>query len=175
VRTTSIARRYARATFEVAQEQNAATEWQSFLDELAALALDRSLLGALENPNISDEQKLKALRGAFQSLPEPLANLLRLLIQRHRLGTLPGIAAAFAQFVDEAEGRTEAEVVSARLLDDSELKAVEEHLTKHTGKTVRLRKSVDPALIGGVVLRIGDEVIDASISTRLDRLRQRLT
>lgn len=174
MRATSVARRYAKATFEVAREKGDAQEWLRHIEELAAALSDQELLVILRSPNISTDQKMEAVEAVFPELPAEIKNLVRLLVERHRIDILPGVATAFGQYVDEMLGRTEADVISARGLSLEELSAIQGHLSKRTGRTVRLRTSVDPHIIGGVVMRVGDELIDASVATRLERLRQRL-
>ncbi len=174
MRTTSVARRYAQATFEVARQNGDPRSWLQDLDRLADALRDRDLLAALRSPNFSSDQKLRVLKDLAPNLSPELINLLRLLIQRHRIEILPGIAAAFAQYLDELEGRVEADVLSARALSEDEVRSIQEQLSQRTGRTVRVRRAVDPKLLGGLVIRLGDELIDASVATRLERLRQRL-
>jgi F-type H+-transporting ATPase subunit delta len=174
MRTTSVARRYAKAAFEVAREKGDPQGWLSRLEALAATLSDQSLLPMLRSPNVTDHQKTAAIGRVFPDLTPEIRNLVRMLVQRHRVEMLPEIAAAFSQYLDDMLARTEAEVVSARSLSGDELRAIQDHLNVRTGRTVKLHTSIDKSLIGGVVIRIGDELIDASVATRLERLRQRL-
>lgn len=174
MRTTSVARRYAKALFDVTQSVGDPQAWVSALEAVASALSDPDLADTLRSPQLSTEQKMAAVTEAFPDLPSELRNLVWLLIQRRRLDILPGVAAAFSSLVDDMLGRTEAQVVTARTLSTDELMAIGDHLKVRTGRTVKLQTSTDPALIGGIVIRIGDELIDASVATRLERLRQRL-
>jgi F-type H+-transporting ATPase subunit delta len=174
VRANSVARRYARALFDVADQKGDADGWLSHLDALSAVTSDRQMTESFRNPGISDAAKIGALTQAFPDLPDEMKNLVRLLVIRNRTDILPGIAAAYTEYLDEKHGRVDAEVTSARPLSADEMAAIQEHLNKRTGLTVKVRTAVDESIIGGVVMRIGDEVIDASVATKLERMRQRL-
>jgi F-type H+-transporting ATPase subunit delta len=174
VRTTSVARRYAKAAFEVAREKGDPQSWVSRLEAVSDAVSDRELLAVLRSPSASAAHKITAIESVFPDLTPEQRNLVRILIQRHRIELLPAITAAFSGYLDEMLGRTEAGVVSARPLSGDELRAIQDHLNIRTGRTVKLKTSVDEALIGGVVMRVGDDLIDASVATKLERLRQKL-
>lgn len=174
MRTTSVARRYARAAFDVASEKGAAEEWLAQLIGLGQLLADRDLLNAMRSPNVTDAQKQAVVESLVPDLAPELRNLTRLLIRRSRIDIVPAVAEAFSHYLDEARGRVEAEVTSARALSDDEMRAIEEQLNRRTGRIVTLQTALEPALIGGIVIRVGDELIDASVATRLERLRQRM-
>lgn len=148
--------------------------WLRCLEPIAEAVADKQLAEALRSPDISSDKKVRAIEEAFPDLTPELRNLIKLLVHRHRIDLLPGITVAFSEFLDDELGRTEAEVTSARTLSTDELLAIQDHLNTRTGRTVRLRTGIDEKLIGGVVIRVGDELIDASVATRLERLRQRL-
>jgi len=174
LRTTSVARRYAKATFDVARERGDPQAWLGQLEGLSQVLSDQELLVAMRSPSLSYEQKLSVITTALPDLIPELRNLVALLIQRHRIGIVPAVAAAFASYLDEMLGRAEVEVVSARPLSKEEISQVEQLLTKRTGLVVKLKTVTNSALIGGIVIRVGDELIDASVATRLERLRQGL-
>src|SRR5581483_4389429 len=158
VRSTSVARRYARAAFEVAQEKGDPGGWLSRLEAVAEAVSDPNLAESLRNPEIPTSQKVQAIQDAFPDLTSELGNLIQLLVERDRIDLLPGIATAFSEYLDAELGRTEAQVTSARSLTGDELRAIQDHLAARTGRTVKLSTAVDERLIGGVVIRVGDEL-----------------
>ena len=174
MRTNSIARRYAEAAFDVANDKLQAEVWLPQLEALSSRLSQPDFAEVLRSPRISNEQKVAAIEEAFSSIPAELKNLLRLLVHRNRVELVPAITAAFSRRLDDLLGRVDAEVTSARPLTDEELEAVRVHLGKRTGKTVSVHQRTDPRLIGGVIMRVGDALIDASVATRLERLRQRM-
>jgi len=174
MRANSIARRYARATFEVAHEKGEPEGWLRQLEAVSSATSQPDLADALRSPAASDQMKVDAIVTVFPDLPGELRNLIALLVGRNRIDILPGICAAFQEYLDDLLGRVDAEVTSARPLSGDELRAIQDHLNKRTGRQVRVHISTDESLIGGIIMRVGDEVIDASVATKLDRLRQRL-
>jgi F-type H+-transporting ATPase subunit delta len=174
MRVNAVARRYARAAFEVARDQGDPQSWLSQLDTVAEAFSDHRLREALRTPDRPLTAKLEAVNRVFPDLRPEIRNLIEMLIGRRRAELMPQVAEGFRELVDDLLGRTSASVVSARPLQDEELTLIQQRLNERTGKTVRLSTSVDESLIGGVVIRVGDELIDASVITRLERLRQRL-
>ena len=174
MRANSVARRYARALFELAREKGNAASWLEQLEAVADATASKELAESLRSSSISEPHKIAALESVFSDLPQELRNLLRLLIARGRIDILPGICVAYREHLDELLGRVDAQVISARPLSSDEVEAIQTHLSERTGRTVTVNPAVDKDLIGGVIMRVGDEVIDASVATRLDRLRQRL-
>jgi F-type H+-transporting ATPase subunit delta len=175
--TGSIARRYAKALFGLATEQDRLEVWS---DALVALqeAIDGSpdLQDVLSNPVYSKEQRraiVGKLAGALKLDSEP-ANLLFLLADRNRLGYLAAIVATFRELADAGLGRLRAKVTSAALLDPAAVGAMAERLSQATNKKVLLDRDVDPALLGGVVAQVGSLVYDGSIRTQLEDLRRQL-
>jgi F-type H+-transporting ATPase subunit delta len=175
VRSDAVSRRYAQAAFEVAREQGGDLDlWLSQIRELADTVSDKALMSSLRSPGLPNSAKLAALQQGFPDLLPGVANLLKLLLAKRRIVSLPGIAEAFADFLDDHHGRSQASIISARTLQAEELASIQEHLNRRTGRAVRLETAVDPSLIGGIVIRVGDELIDASVASRLERLRQSL-
>ncbi|MDA8204320.1 MAG: ATP synthase F1 subunit delta, partial [Chloroflexi bacterium] len=107
-------------------------------------------------------------------VPRQVLNLIGLLMQRRRIELLPLLASEFQRLVDRRNGVTTATVTSATALSDDERRAVEQRLVQMTGGPVRVTTEVDPAIIGGIVVRIGDRQFDGSVRGRLERLRSRL-
>jgi F-type H+-transporting ATPase subunit delta len=172
-----IARRYAKALLEIGQETGSL---DALVDELAraALAYDSSpeLRQALENPLVPHESK-KAVTAEIADrlgLGETARNTLQLLVDRRRMRVLPGIAQLLKEMNDLKKGVLRAEVISAAPLSDGYYEKLHAQLEKLTGKNVALDRKIDPALIAGVVTRIGDTVYDGSVLARLREMRQAL-
>jgi F-type H+-transporting ATPase subunit delta len=174
VRPSTTARRYAEAAFDVAQADGNVDVW---LQDLGAVeeALRRPVVSAFfEDPNVGRDERLQTLPMLFPNAPQHVLNLLRLLATRHRMHLVPSVVREFEALVHEARGVLEASVTVARPIDEAERTEIAQRLGQATGKTVEVQTHVDPSIIGGVVIRVGDQLIDASISGRLQRLRQQL-
>ncbi len=170
--------RYARALVDVvlAEKLDTAQVDAQLQDLLAAFAANASLRMALEDPSIALEEKLKvidALAARTQWLPA-LRNFLAVLLQNGRVAALPEILASYRTEINARQNIGEAEIVSVRELDASERTALEARAAKLTGRSIRAVYKRDPALLGGVVLRIGTVVYDGSVRGKLERLRQQL-
>lgn len=171
---TARARRYARAAFEVAVESGDPESWLHQLHQVSAAFANSELRSVLKNPNVPMEQKLSSVQRILPDLQPGVANLVRLLIARQHPDIVAGIAEAFAAYLNQYRGKADASVVSARPLNEDDLTLIRHRLHALTGRTVEVQSLVDPLLIGGIVIRVGDQLIDASVATRLDRLHQRL-
>ncbi|MBK8510416.1 MAG: F0F1 ATP synthase subunit delta [Candidatus Competibacter sp.] len=185
VRPTSAARPYARAAFEDAQAAKALPLWSELLQIAAAVAADpamQRLLGPW-NPQMRGEQKAELvadlcrdLRGQDAgAIPESFVAFLKMLAEFHRLNLLPGIAVLFERFRAEAESVLRAELISAVAVTDAQRKRVTKALKTKFKRSVVLDCKIDPALIAGAVIRIGDRVIDGSARGRLDKLATALS
>lgn len=174
MRAGAIAKRYARAAFEVAQGQGAVDRWLADLQLLGAAVSDPAVARWLENTKVTAARKEEVLTGALPQ-PDPLfVNLIKLLIAKNRITLLPEVAAMFERFVNQARNVTVAEVTTAVPIDAAEEARIMQQLATMTGQQVQLTTRIDPNIIGGVVARIGDRVIDGSVRTRLSRLRREL-
>jgi F-type H+-transporting ATPase subunit delta len=173
-----VARRYAQALIEVAQEAGAVEQVMKDLHGFAGLldANDGILGAALGSPVFTSEEREHVLDELLPKLGlHPLTtNLFRLANDKHRFGVIADIAAAFETLADEAAGRQAATVTTAEPMSPQVEAEIRSALEKSTGKTIRLTTKVDPSLIGGVVAKIGGIVYDASIKSRLERLKQDL-
>ena len=171
-----VATTYAEALYQAAADKNAVGQVAADLDALVeALGVDSDVARVLNSPKVDSRAK-KAALGALADNANPLTiNLLQLLVDRGRLEELPSLASAFADRVEVAEGRLAVEVTSAiPLVDDLRAKVVD-RIREQTGKTPEITERVDPDIIGGLVLRIGGVVTDASVRGRLDGLRRTIT
>ena len=171
-----VATTYAEALYQAAAHKNVVDQVASDLKALAeALGADSDVARVLNNPKIDSRAK-KAALGALAGTANPLTiNLLQVLVDRGRLEELPAVAQAFAERVASAEGRLAVEVTTAvPLVDDLRAKVVE-RIREQTGKTPEITERVDPDIIGGLVLRVGGVVTDASVRGRFDGLRRTIT
>lgn len=172
---SSAAKRYAQALFSLGKEQGTLDTWQRDLDVLASLTSDPGLATFLSNPSIAEQRKLGALEQTLDRDTQPeTRNLVRLLIERDRVSLIPQIRELFADQLREERGIAVAHVTTAEPLSSEEQAFVREHLERLTGKQIELVPAIDPDIIGGVIVRIGDQVIDGSVRNKLERLRSRL-
>jgi len=187
------ARPYAEAVFALAQERRALDAWSELLALLAAVARDANIQRLAADPRVARARLLGLLldiagdvqgrtgvaggrmSGATKNISAEGANFVRLLVENRRLTLLPEIAAIYESLKAEAEARVEVSVASAFPLDAAQLKTLEQGLARRFGRTVRLRATVDAGLVGGVVIRAGDLVIDGSVRGRLAGLATALS
>ncbi|HUP82916.1 MAG TPA: F0F1 ATP synthase subunit delta [Candidatus Limnocylindria bacterium] len=172
---TSIARRYAEAAFEIAQRDGVVDTWLEQLGTVAYAVSDSTIVYRLENPHVALETRTAALHKVLGAdmLPQ-LGNLVGLLLRRRRVDALPSIAREFRRLYNRRAGIVEALATSAIELDDTELAALRTRLEKMTGGTIELATAVDPTILGGIQVRIGDTLYDGSVRGRLERLRAKL-
>lgn len=168
---SSAAKRYTQALTEIAQESNTFDAWQRDLDTLAALVSDDEVRSYFENPSVQAEQKLKTAEVVLGDAQPEARTLLRMMIERRRLRLLPEVATLFAEEVLASKGIVTVDVTTADALDDAGEHLVRERLKGIVGKDVELRLHTDASIIGGIVARIGDQVIDGSVLNQLRRLR----
>ena len=170
------ARRYAQAMFDIATQDAPGGQVDAFRDSLAALAagLGADSLRALRDPSVPLARRMDALRAVTAKEPPAIRSLLLLLAERDRLALLPGIAVAFAALVDRREGIARAKITTAIALDPSQQTAFAQRLEGASGKKLRASFAVDPGLIGGAKVQVGDHLVDTSIRAKLDSLRTQL-
>ncbi len=173
--TGGAARRYAEAVFEIARDTNAFDTWQQALDAMAQLVADEQVRVFFESPKVSNQQKRAAVERVLgQRLPPAALNLASLLIERGRFQEVDRIAAVYADLVRAHRGIVVAEVTTAVPLDGTATDNVRRQLGAMVGKSIELRTHVDPSIMGGIVARVGDYLIDGSVSGQLNRLRMQL-
>ena len=171
----TLARPYATAAFALAQEKKALKKWSEMLTLLAAVVRDDRMRARLDDPRIARE-RLAALLIEIggKNVDKDGANFLRVLAENRRLPVLPEIAALFEERRAAAEARVEAEVVSAYEVSAAQLKKISAALEKKLGREVTLTPRVDASLLGGIVIRAGDLVIDGSVRGQLHALATHL-
>jgi F-type H+-transporting ATPase subunit delta len=173
----SVSRRYARALFSMGVDRGTFEQLGKELDAFADLwSASAELRQALENPVFKAAEKRNVLQTLLPRVaPSPdVQKFIVLLLDRRRLHGVAGIARAYREMADAHTGRVRAHVTSAQPLGAPELERVRQSLAKRTGKQVILESSVDPTLIGGLVARVGDLVLDGSVRTQLGTLRDKL-
>jgi len=172
----TIARPYARAAFEEARKNGGLAPWSDALQAAAIVVKDPRVASLLDNPRVTPAELAQLVDEiAARSLGEEGANFVRTLADNHRLGYLPEIAQLFGALKDDAEGVVDVTVTSAASLDEAQRHKLSAALEQRLRRKVRLHFGIDPALIGGAVLRAGDLVIDGSLRTRLERIAYELT
>jgi F-type H+-transporting ATPase subunit delta len=176
MRETTIARNYAEALLALARKADDLDGWGVLIHAFAEVAAsDEKLRHFLAAPQISAAQKNEVFGKAFaDNMPRLMLRFIQKLVSNRRQMLIPAIAVEYANLVDEEEGRLHARVTVARDATDAELKAIEKELSRAFGKTVVPHLTTNPAILGGVVVRIGDTVLDGSVRRRLGALRQRI-
>jgi F-type H+-transporting ATPase subunit delta len=167
----TIVRPYAVATFRLAKEQKELAHWSTMLGFAAAVAADPQMKAAIDNPKVvaSDLERL-FLSVCGKQLDKAGENLVKLLVEYGRLALLPEVAIAFEELKAQDEGVLEAEITAAAKPSDSEIKALMKRLEAKFGKKIEASVKVDPEIIGGIKIVIGDTVIDASVRGQLQEL-----
>jgi F-type H+-transporting ATPase subunit delta len=169
------AKRYARAIFELAREEGQVEEWGTRLATVGQVLSRQDVRVVLSNPTIPRQQRQEAVSRILDDSAGPEgANLAKLLVGANRLDDVERIEQEYQLLVDEAEGRMRATATTAVELSPGDYETLADRISKQMGREVRLTADVDPAIIGGLVLRVGDHVIDASLATRLRQLRRKL-
>jgi F-type H+-transporting ATPase subunit delta len=172
---TTLARPYAEAVFRLASERKTLKVWSEMLQLAAAVAADPQVAALTDNPRVARERFVDFfLDICAKKLDQDAANFIRLLSENHRLALLPEIAALYELLRAQAEGRVEAEVISASAVSATQLDEIAAALKKRLGRDIDLSTRIDPALIGGVVIRAGDLVIDGSVQGKLRALATHL-
>jgi F-type H+-transporting ATPase subunit delta len=166
-------RRYAQAAFGIAKDANAVAQWRSELDDVAAVLAESQLAPVLADARIPVDRRMAMAERALSVSPLVL-NLAKLLIRKGRSLDARAVADAFNRMADEHEGIAHAEITTAVELTPDQLNAIASRLTTSMGKNVRATGVVDPGIIGGVIVKVGDRLVDGSIRTRLKRLRREL-
>ncbi len=169
----SAPRRYAEAAFQLASRDGSIETWRRELVEAAA-ATDGQLMDVLANPSLPLDERLDAANRVLASLSQSVRNTIFLLVRRGRIEQLPRVVDEFIRLDDRRQGITHATATSAAPLTDLEVKALTARLEQMTGGSIALATDVDEALLGGLVVRVGDRLIDGSVRGRLERLRTQL-
>lgn len=168
---STLARPYAEAVFRMAKGENDLTSWSSRVATLAAIVSDKQVAGLIVDPAFSSDRISGLIIDvAGASLGERGANFVKVLAENGRLVLLPEIGAQFETLKAQAEGVVEATITSAQELTQAQIDELVAGLTAKFNRSVTVQVAVDPELIGGAVIAIGDQVIDGSVKGRLQRM-----
>ena len=168
------AKRYAQAAFDIARERNELDRWVEEIRAIVDLAAQPGVVEFLASSRVPFEVKERLLRSGLADVSPLALNLARLLVQKGRITLAEQVRDEYQRLLDEYRGRAQALVLTAVPLSDDEERAVAQRLKELTGKEVVLERRVDPEILGGLVARVGDRLIDGSTRTRLLELRRQL-
>lgn len=171
----SLARPYAKAVFELAQESGSFDAWAAVLSNLSNISQDADFVALVHDPKVSADQLAGLLQDMVKdSLPEGGDNFIKLLVQNDRLLAVEAVQAQFAELVANAQSAVNAEVITAMALSEAQKSALAEALEARLGLKVNLEETVDVDLVGGAIVKAGDLVIDGSAKGRIEKLTSTL-
>jgi F-type H+-transporting ATPase subunit delta len=170
-----IAQVYARSLFEVAKEHDKLDVVREQLGQIAdAIAEQHDLQVFFFSPYLSTDEKVEGLKRALEDVDETVLNFLELLIEKHRMPAIFRIRREFEALWEEENRLLPVSVTSAIELDESTVKQIGDAIGQQTGRRIELTSEVDPDILGGIVLRVGNSILDASIRNRLEKLRKQV-
>ena len=174
-RLGTAARRYAEAAFELGKRDDTLDQWRDDLRLANALLGEELVSRVVDNPALPFAERTRVIDELLANrVGRPVRNLVTVLSERSRLELLPAIVAEYQRLLNRERGIATAIVTSAAPLTDEETQALEERLRTITGSDVELDVRIDEGLIGGLTVRVGDRLLDASVRGRLERLRDQL-
>ncbi|MEK3935793.1 F0F1 ATP synthase subunit delta [Sporosarcina sp. FSL W7-1349] len=170
------AKRYALALFELAQEKGLTGQLREELLEVKKVFQANEKLGELlETPKLTEEAKKNLLAGAFQTANPYILNTLFVLLEKKRINEVVNVVEEFVEYANDAAGVADAKVYSTRPLTESESQSISAAFARKVGKlSLRIENIIDPSLIGGIRLQIGNQIYDSSLSAKLNRLKRDL-
>jgi len=171
-----VSKRYALALFQIAKEHGTISQLEEEVRIVGSYFSDKSELNqVLSSPNVSLEKKKEIIKNAFATTSIHLQNLLMLLIDRHREDYMESICNQFLQLINDEKGIADAKVYSVRPLSDEEKSAISATFALKVGKrSLNIENIVDSNLLGGIKVRIGNQIFDGSLQGKLDRLQRQL-
>jgi F-type H+-transporting ATPase subunit delta len=173
---STIARPYAVAAYKLGKEQKALAKWSEMLGFAAAVASDAQMQAYIQDPKVvSSDLEAAFLKVCGDKLNENGQNLIKVLVEYGRLSILPAITSAFEELKAQEEGTLEAQIIAAAKPSAAETKDLVKRLEAKFGKKIEASVSVDPEIIGGIKIIVGDTVIDASVKGQLQNLAYTLT
>lgn len=172
----TVAKRYAKALFEIASQQNITSEVEEQLKALVIVIQGNvDFEKFLHHPNITASAKLDAVKNGFKGgLSDALANTLQLLLERGRQESITALSEGYVKIANEALGRANAIVSSPYPLSDKEAEEITSFFSKLTGKNIRVEQQIDKSLLGGIQVRIGDRLYDGSLKSKLANMQKTL-
>ena len=168
------AKRYAQATFDIALQRGQLDQWASDLGLVVEALHNAEFSAFLEHAKVPLAQKVQTIGEAFQGVDPMVLNLLSLLVSRGLAELVPEVEEGYRELLDQHKGREKVDVSSAVPLEDSEREQIIQFLTRLINKEVVLDSQVDPSILGGLVIKVGDRLIDGSTRTRLEGLGKEL-
>ena len=176
MREPTIAKNYAEALLDLAKKDGDLAKWGRLIDQMAeAMNSDAKLQGFLASPRIAAADKNKVLAQALEGqVPATFLKFLQAMVRNRRQLLIPQVATEFHSLVDIVENRVHAAVTVAKPAGEADQKAIAERLSKVVGKTVVPHFYVNPAVLGGLIVRVGDTVLDGSVRRRLARLKAQM-
>lgn len=171
-----VSKRYAQALFQLAQEHSKVDQFETELKAVREVfQTNPSVYTFLKHPKISIDQKKQVISESFKSISDELVNTLKLVIERHREDIIPDMIDEFIKTVNDKKGVAEATVYSVRELSDDEQKQISKTFASKVGKqSLNITNIVDPSLLGGIRVRIGNRIFDGSVSGKLNRIEREL-
>ena len=171
----TIARPYAEAAFQLARDQQSLAAWSQMLQLAASIVADERVAKTLDNPRLDSGAKESLLLSiGGDRFDEPARNFIRVLVQSERVTLLPQIAAMFETLKNDAEATAKATIESAFELDAAQLSAMTAALEKRFGRKIETTVTVNPELIGGARVTVGDSVLDGSVQAKLAAMHAQL-
>lgn len=172
----TLARPYARAAFDYALEHHAISDWKSFFQQASAVLSQEATRQFLRHPDVSEQMLYELIHGVLgKNINAEMTHFLQLLAERKRLSLLPVMAELYHHYQAELDKQLEVDVFSAVALSVPQREALIKKLEVKMQKKIAMKEHIDPELIGGVLIRAGDLVIDDSLRGRLNRLTNALT
>ncbi|RDY26101.1 F0F1 ATP synthase subunit delta [Romboutsia weinsteinii] len=172
-----VAGRYAEALFQVGEEQNSTTKLYEELNEVVVLTNNcKDLYSALVSPLVTKREKKELVEKIFNGqISDNLKNFMKILIDRDRISALEAIEKTYKTLLNEKNNVIEGTVISAVAMNDKEIKELEAKLSSKYNKNVMLENKVDETILGGVLVRLGNEEIDGTVKTRLAKMKEQLS
>lgn len=170
----NVGRRYAQGVFALANGEQDIEGWRKQMAELDELLRDDVLRAAFANPSVTTARRLELANRLSPELRSETRNLLRLLVEHHRTTDMRDIRREFDRLADEAEGIANVTLTTAVELSNEDKQRYQKELAQRLDRRVHLEHRVDPTLIGGATIQIGDRLVDGSVAMQLNQLRQKL-
>ncbi len=171
---SAAAKRYAKAVFELAQQEGRVEDWRHSLTRLRELLTDPKFAAVLRNPTIAASERMRLVAESPHLVDPEATNLAKLLIESSRVRDVDAIVGEFERLADDAAGRVRATVTTAIELGPQDRDRIEHDLSMRLNKEVTLHVVVDPSVLGGLKLQYGDHIVDGTVATKLQQLRRRL-
>lgn len=172
-----VTKRYATALFEIAKEKEAMGDFEKQVQMICdTMSKDPELMQILEHPHIIQEEKIQVIEKIFIGrVYEELVGLLVLIVRKNRQSFMLDILNKFLRLAEEDRGQLKATVTSAVTLTNEQIAQIKANLAANTGKTIELETAIDESIIGGMILHVGDKVVDGSIKGKLNSLKSQLS